>query len=64
MRYTFKAQNYLEFMPVIATDRGAGRLHYCPICGKKVWSAWGHADKHWQKHGSEDNANRAHIHQP
>jgi len=48
--YTFKPRDYIKFMPFLATDKGAGRLHECPLCGKKVWSAWGHADKHWQSH--------------
>ena len=52
--YSFKPRDYVWFMPYDATDQFAGRRHICPICGQKVWSCWGNADKHWQKHGLED----------
>lgn len=42
--------SYVKNMPVIDTDRSAGRLHECPICGKAYWSCFGHARRHWQKH--------------
>jgi len=52
MPYTFEKRDYIKFMPYDLTDRAAGRRHICPICGQKVWSTWGQADKHWQRHGS------------
>lgn len=42
--------SYVKNMPVVATDRFSGRLHECPICGKRYWSVFGHARRHWQQH--------------
>lgn len=52
--YTFGDRDYLKFMPVQQTDQFKHRLHECPICGRKLWSVWGHASKHWQKHAPEE----------
>jgi len=52
-KYTFEARDYIKFMPYDATDQFAGRRHICPICNQKVWSCYGNADKHWQRHGQE-----------
>lgn len=52
-KYTYEPRDYIKFMPHSATDQFAGRLHVCPLCGEKIWSCFGHADKHWQAHGKE-----------
>jgi hypothetical protein len=41
--------DYIENMTVVATDQFRGRLHECPVCGKRVWSTFGHARRHWEK---------------
>jgi len=51
--YTFGEGDYVEFMPVVATDQSRGRLHQCSICGDRVWSCWGNADRHWQSHAND-----------
>lgn len=42
--------SYISNMPFVASDRGAGRLHQCPICGALRWSCWANARKHWEAH--------------
>jgi len=51
--FTFESHDYLKFMPVVNTDQFAGRKHLCPICGRRYWSVWAHADKHWMSHAAE-----------
>lgn len=51
--YSFGQGDYIRFMPYDKTDQFKGRRHICPICGRKVWSCWGHADLHWRKHAIE-----------
>lgn len=47
---------YEVCMPCVATDRHRGRRHVCPICGDKVWSAFGHARRHWERHTENERA--------
>ena len=55
--YDFKMlgelQSYQANMPVVDTDQMTGRCHECPICGKRYWSCWANARKHWQGHEKE-----------
>ncbi len=39
--------NYKNAMRLVATDRHRGRKYECPICGRRFWTVWGHAEKHW-----------------
>lgn len=48
--FTFEPRDYIKFMPYDLTDQFAGRRHICPICGRRVWSCFGWADRHWQQH--------------
>jgi len=39
--------NYEDFMKQTGlTDKALGREYKCPVCGRKYWSAWGHARRH------------------
>lgn len=31
------------------TDQFLGRQYRCPKCGRKYWSAWGNARRHYEK---------------
>lgn len=51
--FTFEPRDYIKHMPYDLTDQFAGRRHICPLCRQKVWSCFGHADKHWQAHRTD-----------
>ena len=51
--FTFARRDYMLFMAYDRTHQFAGRRHLCPICGKKIWSCWANADRHWMRHGEE-----------
>ena len=41
---------YQEFMVLTGvTDRELGRQYKCPLYGKKYWSAWGYARRHFER---------------
>jgi len=42
--------SYEDFMIFTGqTDQFLGRLYKCPRCGKRYWSAWGWARRHYEK---------------
>jgi hypothetical protein len=62
VKRTHGSMDYLKFMPVVLRDQHRGRLHLCPVCGKKCWTVWGRANKHWMGHGKKAGARMVRQH--
>lgn len=43
----YEYQDFMVFTGI--TNQHLGSQYQCPLCGKRYWSAWGHARHHYEK---------------